>query len=271
MKHLIFGFVQMALLIGLLSATSQTRTAPTPPAGDENVLLDNTNSYGVGNGPTVPTKFTVRQPYVITMIMDYHWNNGQGTSVGTIGLRGPEDHIYGPWPVTGSPGQGGVPNAFWTAAPNIKLPKGEYTIIDSEPSTWSQNSQSGNRGFSTVKGYPWEDPTPTPTPTPTAQRVTAIVENKTNVNQLICLEGQEPHDMRGVLRCHTGPGAKQGIKVSIPPDGRITFVHGALSSDFKVWRVLAKCTWTGDPKDPSRTPHVVFDASGQLVCGTDKK
>ena len=87
MKNLIFGFVQMALLIGLLSATSQTRTAPTPPTGDEGVLLDNTNIYGVGNGPTVPTKFTIRQPYVITMIMDYHWNNGRGTRVGTIGLR----------------------------------------------------------------------------------------------------------------------------------------------------------------------------------------
>jgi hypothetical protein len=87
MKYLVFGFLQITLLIGLLSITDQTRSAPTLTAGDEIVLFDNGNIYAVANGPTVPTKFTIRQTHVVTLIMDYHWNNGRGTRVGTIGLR----------------------------------------------------------------------------------------------------------------------------------------------------------------------------------------
>jgi hypothetical protein len=73
-----------------------------------------------------------------------------------------------------------VPNADWTCAPNIEIPAGTYTIIDSEPATWSQNVQSGGRGMTVVKGYPIDttatpttpSPTPRPTPQPTAQSTT---------------------------------------------------------------------------------------------------
>jgi len=122
-----------------------------------------------------------------------------------------------------------VPNANWTATPNIKLPAGEYTIIDSEPSTWSQNSESGNRGMCTVKGYPWNEKSPTPTPTPTpasAQAVYAVVENRSNHNVLIWVDGNEPRGMQDVLDYHLEPGWKGSLKVTIPPDGRITFVAG---------------------------------------------
>jgi hypothetical protein len=98
-----------------------------------------------------------------------------------------------------------VPNANWTATPNIKLSAGEYTIIDSEPSTWSQNSESGNRGMCTVKGYPWNEKSPTPTPTPTpasAQAVYAVVENRSNHNVLIWVDGNEPRGMQDVLDYH---------------------------------------------------------------------
>jgi hypothetical protein len=151
----------MVVLIGLLNAPHHAQTTPT--LGDERVLFDNGNPLGVGNGPTEPATFTIRQPYVITLILDYHWNDGRGAGIGTIGLRDAAGRVYGPWAVKGSPGQGGVPNANWTAVPNARLPAGEYTIIDSEPSTWSQNSASGNRGFSRVKGYPSENPPPTHT------------------------------------------------------------------------------------------------------------
>ena len=126
---------------------------PPPPAGNERVLFDSMNGYGVGNGPTAPATFTIGQPHVLTSITTYHWNDGRGTRAGTIGLRDAAGRVFGPWAVAGSPGQGGVPNAFWIATPNVTLPAGTYTIIDSEPSTWSQNSQSGNRGMSAVKGY----------------------------------------------------------------------------------------------------------------------
>lgn len=86
-------------------------------------------------------------------------------------MRDAAGRVFGPWGVAGSPGQGGVPNAFWIATPNVTLPAGTYTIIDSEPSTWSQNAQSGGRGIAAVKSYPTDSalvPTPQPTPNGTA-------------------------------------------------------------------------------------------------------
>jgi hypothetical protein len=55
---------------------------------------------------------------------------------------------YGPWQATGSPGPGGIPNAYWEARPMLSLPAGTYTVIDSDPTTWTPDTQSGGRGFS---------------------------------------------------------------------------------------------------------------------------
>jgi len=188
-----------------------------------------------------------------------------------VALRDADGRLYGPWRVAGSPGQGGVPNANWTATPNIKLPAGEYTIIDSEPSTWSQNSQSRGRGMAVVKGYLSQerDPATTTTPAPTTHAVNAIVEDRSNHNVLIWVEGHEPRGMQDVLNYHLEPGWKGSLKVTIPSDGRINFVagDGSAGKNGPYDKVLATCTWTGNPKDTSRIPHVIFDASGRLVCG----
>lgn len=135
--------------------TARPAASPTAPliASQEKTVFDSINGSGVGNQPTAPATFIIRQPHVITSIMTYHWNDGRGTRAGTIALRDVAGRLFGSWAVAGSPGQRGVPNAVWIATPNVTLPAGEYTIIDSEPSTWSQNSASGNRGMSAVKGY----------------------------------------------------------------------------------------------------------------------
>ena len=133
-----------------VTAYSTPSTAPQ----DEATVFDSMNIYGVGNQPTAPATITFRQPHVITSIMTYHWNSGRGTRAGTIALRGANGRSYGPWPVSGAMGQGGVPNATWTCSPNIEVPAGSYTIVDSEPATWSQNPQSGGRGMAVVRGYP---------------------------------------------------------------------------------------------------------------------
>ena len=51
-------------------------------------------------------------------------------------------------------GTGGQKNCFWVVKPNIVLPPGIYTILDSSPATWSQNAQSRGCGFSVVLGVP---------------------------------------------------------------------------------------------------------------------
>jgi len=110
-------------------------------------------------------------------ITNYHWNNGQGAIPGTISLRDSSGNTLGTWTATTRPGQGGVPNANWDVRPNVTLSPGTYTIIDSDPSTWSQNSQSNNVGMSVVKGtLTIPTPTPTATPAPASTEADAVIQ-----------------------------------------------------------------------------------------------
>lgn len=254
MKKLILIVIQITAFAILLPVLAQER-----------VIFENGNIYTVYNNPTSPTKFVVSQPYVITSIANYHWNNGRGSKPGTIGLRDSNGNFYGPWSTSGSPGQGGVPNANWTAAPNVKIPAGEYTVVDSEPGTWAQNSTSKNAGFTTVKGYLWK---------PTGQRqLTATVENQSKVNVLIWQDPYEPKGPQDVLNYHLEPGWKTGLKVKIPANGVIKFVAGSggSTSTGQYNKVLGSCTWNDDPNNASRIPYVIFTASEQIVCRDGKK
>lgn len=120
--------------------------------GAEMVLFDNFNILAVQNGGTSPT-FEVLSAITITNIQTYHWNDANGhSSTGTISLKADDGTVYGPWATVGAEGQGGVPNAYWVANPNVTIPAGHYTVIDSDPSTWSQNADSGGEGFVIVYG-----------------------------------------------------------------------------------------------------------------------
>ena len=83
--------------------------------------------------------------------MTYHYFN-QGRLPGTIGLRGQDGSVYGPWNATGLPGQGNVLNAFWEVKVDQALPAGTYDVIDSDSQTWSSNRQSQGKGFAVVRG-----------------------------------------------------------------------------------------------------------------------
>lgn len=120
--------------------------------GEELILFDNFNILAVYNGGTSPT-FEVQSATTITKIQTYHWNDATGhSSTGTISLKADDGTVYGPWATVGAEGQGGVPNAYWIANPNVTIPAGRYTVIDSDPSTWSQNDDSGGVGFVIVSG-----------------------------------------------------------------------------------------------------------------------
>ncbi len=129
--------------------------AKTIPTDKEVEIFTSMNIYGVNSKPTAQTTFTITKPHVITYIFTYHWNSASGTrQPGYIGIHNSKGETFKPWKATGTPGQGGVPNAGWETFPNIVLPAGTYTIVDSDPATWSQNAQSGGRGMAIVKGYP---------------------------------------------------------------------------------------------------------------------
>ena len=60
----------------------------------------------------------------------------------------------GSWPASGLSGSGGVANAYWTVQPGIELSPGTYTVVDSDPATWSCNGESGGRGMSDITLVP---------------------------------------------------------------------------------------------------------------------
>jgi hypothetical protein len=108
------------------------------------VLVDD---YGVA---AVRCDCGIEQGLYLTRIMTYHYNNG--TPPGTIALRAGDGTVYGPWPAEGSEGQGAVANAYWTAYPGTEIPPGRYTIVDSDPSTWSWADDTNGRGITEVYG-----------------------------------------------------------------------------------------------------------------------
>ena len=123
----------------------------------EQELIFERNTLGsVQNGPTSPTTFAVDREWTVTEIKTYHWNYGQGRAPGMIGLQDERGMVLGMWPASGLPGSGGVPDAYWTARPNLAIGPGDYTILDSDPATWSQNSDTGGEGVAWVYGVPSE-------------------------------------------------------------------------------------------------------------------
>ncbi|MHB8641883.1 MAG: PKD domain-containing protein [Gaiellaceae bacterium] len=154
-------------------------------SGAQVKLFDNSNGYGVSNGGKPPSFSTGGKAYCVNSITTYHWNNALGAKPGTIGL-GTTGGTLGPYKATGSAGQNNAQNVNWTAniptAPKPVVIKGTYTCVDSNPATWSQDQQSGGKGFcivyatAAIGSGPVTTPTarkpkpPPPTTTPTTPK-----------------------------------------------------------------------------------------------------
>lgn len=118
---------------------------------NEKELFNNWNIGGVSSGPSSYPSFTISSPAQITYIDTYHWNGGKGAKPGTIALKNSDGTIYGPWDAYPSPWHKSTDYTYWTVEPNVKIKAGTYQIIDSDPKTWSYNSQSKSLGFAAVK------------------------------------------------------------------------------------------------------------------------
>jgi hypothetical protein len=145
------------------TATEITTTATTTNTAETTVseiiaaveLFNNGNGKGVSGGGSAPT-FELTSIMQITEITTYHYTDATpGLQAGTIGLKGGDGKIYGPFQATGSAGQGGDANAYWTIKPkDLVLPPGRYTIIDSDPNSFAQNDESGGVGMAWLSGAP---------------------------------------------------------------------------------------------------------------------
>jgi hypothetical protein len=135
---------------GTATATVPATATPAPTAAPVK-LFDLGNAYGVSKGAKAPT-FTLDKAATITEMMTYHYIVGGGPTPGTIGLKAADGTVYGPWSTTGLDGQGAVKNAYWDAKPNAAVPAGTYTVMDSDPGSWSTNSAAKGLGFVTILG-----------------------------------------------------------------------------------------------------------------------
>jgi hypothetical protein len=133
-------------------STPEIPTQTAEPAVQGDIIYSVGNPLAVKNGGTSPS-FSFTEPYQVTQIYTYHWNDAQGATPGTISLQGSNGITYGPWQAYGQPGQGGVPNAYWVVKPDIRLDPGSYTVVDSDPSTWATNDKAGGTGMVEIFGY----------------------------------------------------------------------------------------------------------------------
>jgi tetratricopeptide (TPR) repeat protein len=214
----------LAKLKTKLAGTQTPVTTPTTKQ-PETEAVNVGNIYGVNNAPTAPTEFSVRTSYMLTFIQTYHWNYGRGAQPGTIAVRKDDGTVFGPWRAGTKPGQGGVPNAYWEVTPNVVIPAGTYTIIDSDPSTWSQNAQSGGRGFAVVKGSAVSQSNAPTTNTPTtAERmrisVTYVNASKQNIHIFATGENFSPEN-------RLAPGGRRTASGEGPKFTQITVYAGA--------------------------------------------
>jgi S-layer protein (TIGR01567 family) len=139
------------LQIILNPSEKATKTENIEPK-ESKVIYDSWNKIVVQNSPTCSPIFTISEPQMITYIDTYHWNNGKGTtSDGTISLKNGDGETFGPW-IVKPESASGVANVWWISHPNEVIPAGTYTIADSDPETWSKNSESPC-GFARVEGY----------------------------------------------------------------------------------------------------------------------
>jgi hypothetical protein len=120
------------------------------PAGEPVLMWKAGNDGAIEGGGGKPPKVTQDRTYFVTEICTYHWNNGAGSSPGEITLKAADGTTYGPWKTT-------LRNkVYWIAEPKQNIPAGTYTLIDSDPATWAQNSSSGGKGMGWAYGIPGE-------------------------------------------------------------------------------------------------------------------
>ncbi|MBU0675553.1 MAG: hypothetical protein KJ950_13000 [Proteobacteria bacterium] len=150
------------------STTSTITTTTVTMTVTETYLLNLTTLGGVSHNPPAATIFTVDGSFHLSKILTYHWNGGQGDTPGTISLKNSATgEVFGPWTAKGhqtapdlTPGSTWptVPTGniflYWTALPDLDLEAGTYEVIDSNPTTWSYNSDTQNMGIAFV--YGWE-------------------------------------------------------------------------------------------------------------------
>lgn len=113
--------------------------------GDPVEIFKIGSDLAVDNGGTSPLVKLDKEVFA-NEIWTYHYNDGKGAPAGTIKIMAEDGTIYGPWQTER------FNTTYWIARPNQNIPAGSYTIIDSDPATWSQNQETKGKGMTWMNG-----------------------------------------------------------------------------------------------------------------------
>jgi hypothetical protein len=132
------------------AADGTVMKSEAPPEGEPVLIWKAGNDGAIegmnGTAPTVSHDGT----FFVTEICTYH-SNGSGNSMGpagTIALKAEDGTMYGPWQAELRS------NVYWIVKPDREIPAGSYTVVDSNPVTWAQNSASNGEGMGWAYGIP---------------------------------------------------------------------------------------------------------------------
>lgn len=116
-----------------------------PPKGEVIEIFKIGNDLAVQNEGQNATVI-LENDYFVTELWTYHWNDGAGFSAGAMEMIHENGTVYGPWMAELYNG------VYWVTKPNQILPAGNYTVVDSDPFTWSQNSGTNGQGMTWMNG-----------------------------------------------------------------------------------------------------------------------
>ena len=122
---------------------------PAKAADMDSLLYSNFNIGSVQSNPEHKPDYLVGEKDIfLHSITTYHWNGGWGAEPGSISIYDAANNLFGTWPA-----QGENKDTYWVAYPDIVLKKGNhYYFADSDPNTWSHNSESAYTGFIELRG-----------------------------------------------------------------------------------------------------------------------
>lgn len=214
--------------LALAAPAAAARAAAADEAPQRVVLIG--NDYGTVNGPTALSIFTTTKAWRVKQVFTYHWNLGKGSSTtGLIGIKGlGGSKSFGPWRTKGSPGQGGVPNAYWYADVDFVLPPGRYRFTDSRPSTWATNSEAGGRGMAWLMALPAQEAAPavsasqpsgTHDPGDTVSLRYAVSDESGTATVHLALYDGGALDTTDIVERVPAKGESQTWQVELPRDG----------------------------------------------------
>jgi len=218
-------------------------------SGQPAQIFSNFNDDAVDNGGTPPS-FTTDGAFCLTEIETRHWNGSFGAAPGTLGLTGIEvaaglASTVGPFDATGNKNEDTVWVADVSTEPSPTVIDGTYQCDDSDPSTWSQNSESGGLGFCLVDGVPAVPAPPTTTTTTTTQSVTPTTTGSTTTTTTT---------LPSACKCAT-------LKIQVGPDVYTSLEQARIGQGDYYWAVLMPVTWT-----MTCTPGEQGDCSGDLTA-----